>query len=844
MALPEHPPGPAVSGVEAGWALVGKRPGSYEEYAVLAASREPFTHGSLRQIVIDREPASQPAVQEAGPGAMPRAWFTSIAVEGGRYVCLTISEWSDALDAINRPIVVSRFYCVRTDDLIAARLSYSDFYRAALDTPLTEELPDGPVWLNLRPARPELRLPDGHGIAAAAGLLEQRVGLLGGPVALGERIALLDDVMAFLPAGARAWNSAGGWTDTATRHPLRLACTAQVPENALAVNLRGPAPVVGNAYAEQLRELVGRHGADEVRAHLAKLGDARTRDVAEALSALQDMDREHVLLTAAYNGTLKAPMVRDLGAARFRGMQEDQRQTVLASYLEVASAQDLALDRELLVENWQRSLDRGLEGLIRDQISRNTWSVDDLLSSAETTAALGARHSFAGAVRTCAGEGASSSLREVVMRLAQRDDWSEALAPVVAQSGRLSVAVMRVALPSGAGVSRSLLERLDEHPDSSWERLGRPFLSAEHASEQQFNELHSVDPDAVADVVYDAHKNAEPQWRAQIVEWFFNLVRRSTTLPGSWIDLVRHGLEPMETALRARADFELCRRGLATSDYFGRAGVAYWDGLVGAARDAVVDERQRRQLGDALASSLGPDWGAESGRFFETMSGLWRLSTEAGGREVLTVALLRTIAAQVRTVPDRLNDERLAEWLPFFKVDPELHGLVLLAQLHGVREKSPAASVAAVVATVLHQKVLGENAVLEVLTSRWRPHPYGWVEFLSVLNARLAGKGNFSGPQICAKFVHALMRGDFGEKQQEDAIDYLPGYMMQQGYLTVEVFREAYQAAALPGRSSRPAKRVDDLTAFLEELMKRIRSLQPKSALGRILGRGEGSRER
>ncbi|GLY50785.1 hypothetical protein Lesp01_44410 [Lentzea sp. NBRC 102530] len=826
-----------MTGVDAYWALLGKRPGSYEEYGVLAASREPFTHSSLRQIVIDRAPADQSVVQESGPGAMPWAWFSTINVESTRYVCLTISTWSDALDAINRPIVVSRFYCVRTDDLIAARLSYADFYRAAENTPLSEQLPSGPVPLNPVPARQREPLPDGHAMAAAAGLLErQRVGLLSGPVSLDERIAVLDDVLAFLPAGARAWVSAGGWTDTSTRYPLRLAFAPQVPDTALGINVQGAAPRASGAYGHQLTELVGQYGAAKVRAHLATMTTVRTRDLDDVLAALQDMDQENLLFKAATTGRLTVGMLRRLGAARFRGMADDQRETILASYLELASAEDLRRDRALLVETWRYSLDRNLEDLVRQRVSQRAWTIADLLVVADICAAVGARQAFAGALRSCASERNSSSLREVVMRLASDDGWSEALVPVITQSDQLSVAVLRAALPDGSGVNPRLLAGLEDHPNSSWSRYGRPYLRPENLSEQNLSELHSIDPEAVTDVMRHARKTAEPGWWPRVLGWFLDLVRRCNELVRSWVDLLRHGLEPMEPAERARADFELCRRGEAPGQNLGLAGVAYWDGLVEAARAAHVDGRQRQVLGDTLASALGRDWGAESGRFFAVMDGLWRLSAATGGGEVLTVTLLRSIAGQIRGAPERLDDGRLAEWLPFFALDPELHSQVLMAQLRGVKENAAPANVAVLVATILHRKVVGENDVLEVLRRIWCPPPYGWVEFLAVLNARLAGMGDFKGPQICAKFVHALMRGDFGEDAQQAAIRQLPAYMMQQGYLTVEVFREAFRATQASGRG-------EDLALFLEDLVKRVKDVMPKGMIGRIFGRGEGSRD-
>jgi hypothetical protein len=825
--------------LEAGWALIGKTPGSHDDYAVLAASREPFTPRTIRQFVVERGPGNPPSVQESGPGAMPWAWFFGLGVKGVSYVCLSISEWSNDLDGFNRPILMTRFFCLRTDDLLAAGLSYSDFYRAALRIPLSVGLPDVPVRLAVdRFSSRASVISDGHAIAAAAGVFEQHAGLLGGPTALDDRIAVLDEVMSFLPAGAKAWLSAGGWTDFATSYPLRLGFAAQARDPALGVDLRGTAPRAHGAYASALQDLVAQHGADAVRTHLATLTENRTWDAAEALSALRDMDQENALVAAATDGVLRPEMLRKLGAARFRKISESSREMVLATYLEVASADDLRLDREILAENWRRSLDKRFEELVRQRAARGTWSVEDFLVAAEFATAVEACENFANVLRWWGKERYTSSLADLVVRLAQDDRWSAALAPVIARSDQLSVAVMRAALPSDSAVSGGLLARLAEHPDSSWERYGKPYVPArhEHLEERNFSDLNVISPDAVADVVSDVRQQGDPSCWARVWRWFLDLARRCAVLVQSWIELLRRGLGLLEPPERAEADLVLCLGGQTPGQDLGRAGAAYWEGLVAAARSVIVDTHQRRLVGDALATGLGRDWGLESGRFFGIMAALWQLSDALGGREMLTPSLVRSIAEQIRSSPQRLNDGRLSEWLPYFENDSELHSLVLMARLRALPPNASAAKVAVLVATIHHKKIVSINDVVEVLSSRWCPPPYGWVEFLSVLNLRLAGMGDLGGPEVCAKFVHSLMRGDFGDKARREAIQFLPKYMLQQGFLTVEVFREAFRAQQVTGGG-------EELREYLEHLVNRIKEIMPKGWLGRMLGRGEGSRD-
>ncbi|SDM16039.1 hypothetical protein SAMN04488074_117108 [Lentzea albidocapillata subsp. violacea] len=827
-----------MSTVEAGWALIGKTPGSYEDYAVLAASRDPFTPRTIRQFVVERGPGNPPSVQETGPGAMPWAWFFALGVDDVSYVCLSISEWSNDLDATNRPIVSTRFFCLRTDDLLASRLSYSDFYRAALRVPLHAGLPDAPVRLVVEPASPQPPvLSDGHAIAAAGAVFDRQVGLIGGPLSLDARIAVLDEVMAFLPAGAKAWLTAGGWTDFATSYPLRLGFAAQARDPSLGVDLRGTAPQVQGAYASALRELVASHGADAVRAHLATLTQSREWGAAEAVVALRDLDQEHALLKAAFDGTLRPVMLRRLGAARFRRMSESDRETVLATYLEFAAADDLRLDRAVLAENWRPRLGKGFEDLVRQRLHRGTWSAGHLLGAAEFAAEVDARESFANVLRWWAGERRSASLGALVTALARDAGWSASLAPVIAHSDQLAVAVMRAALPDGAGVSNALLALLHaDYPNSSWERYGRPYLHPRHIEEQHLGALNEIDPDAVADVMRNARLGAEPGWWSQLLGWFLDLVRRCRVISQSWIELLRNGLEPMEPSERARVDVALCLRGQAPGQDLGRAGATYWTGLVEAARASFADDQQRRQCGDALAVWLGHAWGNESGRFFEIMAALWQLSDALGGQEVLTPALMRSIAEQVRRAPQRLEDVRLNAWLPRFEVDPELHSLVLMAQLRGLQQDRAAAYVAVLVAKILHGKIVSANDVVEVLSHRWSTSPHGWAEFLSVLNIRLAGMGDDRGPELCTKFVHALMRGDFGEQTRREVTQFLPRFMMQQGYLTVEICREAFRVQQVAGSG-------DELSKLLEQLVRRIREIMPKGWLGRMFRSGDGHRD-
>jgi hypothetical protein len=65
-------------------------------------------------------------------------------------------------------------------------------------------------------------------------------------------------------------------------------------------------------------------------------------------------------------------------------------------------------------------------------------------------------------------------------------------------------------------------------------------------------------------------------------------------------------------------------------------------------------------------------------------------------------------------------------------------------------------------------------------------------------------------------------------------IEHLPGLMMQQAYLTVGVFREAFRVRQQLGGD-------ENLRDYLEHLVDQIKGVMPKGWIGRIFKPGDGA---
>jgi hypothetical protein len=306
--------------VRAGWALWGKEPGSRADYSVLACSPEPFSRGDFGTI-ITRFAAGTPDTRAVGPGELPWVTVSWVGVDASLHLGMAITDKTDQVDGVGRPITQTSYFCVPYRDLAAAGLSYSALYDAVARVRLRPEN-GGPVALSVAVTTAEeaaRRVEDiGDRIVSAAAAL-----LLRGPVSvveadgstLRQRLEFVDAVASLLPYGLRGRFSAATWSDSGTRHRLRLAFASRPRDDATAVPWQHPGEVpegddVARAYFEQLRKLRSgstAHGkkfdVSTVVAHLAARAEPQKFEhPQEALAILRETDLPDRVLRAVRDG--------------------------------------------------------------------------------------------------------------------------------------------------------------------------------------------------------------------------------------------------------------------------------------------------------------------------------------------------------------------------------------------------------------------------------------------------------------------------------------------------------------------------------------------------------------
>ena len=231
--------------VDAGWAIRSKQPGTRADYAVLAASDEPLSEPEFASVLIHFAVGTPPTERDR-PGSLPWVIISRVGVDQQIYLGLAIQDAIGEMDAAGRPIAGTTYFCVPYAGLERTPVSYTDLYEH-LDQ-RREELPypgRGLVPLSLPPfsaGRVAGDLDRGRfggeqAVVSAAALL------LSGPVSvtgaertdLADRLGFLDAVAALLPYGFRAAFTGTTWSDSATRHPIRLAFAVRQRPEAAAV---------------------------------------------------------------------------------------------------------------------------------------------------------------------------------------------------------------------------------------------------------------------------------------------------------------------------------------------------------------------------------------------------------------------------------------------------------------------------------------------------------------------------------------------------------------------------------------------------------------------------------
>ena len=312
------------------WALIGKEPDTKDDYSMLSEGpRRADGHE-------DRAWAGIPSTPELGgapgPGRLPWATFTPYTAAGQCWMAVTIVEATRHLDAIGRPVVRARYLELPFAEFASGATSYTALQRA---------VPEADVMKSAGPATPPLldlgASSDGTQAAVGRALADRatfdhaaRIAarVLAGDVliavhdadlpSLGERLALVDRVLALLPFGVRAGVTIASWQDGTGRAAFRLAYGRFAHHGQPVVGHSGqvspPSDGIAGEYLYLLSELCELHGAarivDHLAAHWWPLAPTGANAAAgtpdnnlEALEILRCLSDPHLAVAAARSGT-------------------------------------------------------------------------------------------------------------------------------------------------------------------------------------------------------------------------------------------------------------------------------------------------------------------------------------------------------------------------------------------------------------------------------------------------------------------------------------------------------------------------------------------------------------
>ncbi|WP_256789679.1 hypothetical protein [Frankia sp. AvcI1] len=329
---PDEPPraGRPPARIEAGWAVKGKLPGTFADYAVLRCSSVYFGRGDYGAILRRFTPGTPPPPEAAGrpdTGGLPWVTVSYAPRPGGGLLGVARCDWTAEVDGAGRRIARTTYLCAPFDELAAAQVTYEDLHSALRLDPAvaavlrpeadaaTDAEAGAPARLGhlpgLDPAVVAQYLADEDRFRFAAGVaglvLCGPVALLGAPALppeqrVAERLRLLDAVAALLPFGQRAQLVASTWVRSGADHRIRLAFSDQAWPGAVAARVPvgghpGELPALPDVAAEYQRLLIGlrdRYGepVERIVAHLtepAYQGAHPIADPRHALLSLADL---------------------------------------------------------------------------------------------------------------------------------------------------------------------------------------------------------------------------------------------------------------------------------------------------------------------------------------------------------------------------------------------------------------------------------------------------------------------------------------------------------------------------------------------------------------------------
>lgn len=831
--------------IPAGWALVGKRPGSYDDISVIATSDGPFSSKQFHTLVFKFSPGNPPPPHEKGPAALPWIWFNQASIRGVDYVGIAIRDWTEHVDATHRPIAFTRYFCLPLEGVVSAALGFADLFEAVADIALPWDLPN-PFAGNMI----ELRLPRSNpeaaagtvvdigmhrAAAAATRLFEGPVSLLGGNTDPRARLRTLDAIVALLPAGAKAWLTASTWADFGVDHPLMLTFAQRARDADLALDLRADnrdLPRVGYIppYQQALVRLCEEESVPAVVLHLARLGRIRERDAFEAEVGLQDLALAKEVLYQARNRTLQPKLVRRLGEQdRLRALSSTEVIEVLMVYLAKATPGDLRTDRDLLAKHW--SSEFGLARLTQLRLWETRWAATDLLPLADIAQAAGYMNAFAAGLEP-PEEGVDARsptldiAGELIVRLTGEQRWVPWLARCVVGSELLTIAALKTLARTESGLTATWVTQFDAvaEPDSPWARLIGPCRTAYLGEDGQLSQadveaLHHIDPDLVADLLR-APDRASSRFGGVLDAVLGWLQRRVTaSLPPPFGSLLR-GLDQIETRHQASIDFML----YLTGDRPKRSlelSQEYRDALASVATSAELSRLQWQRFIETVAERLHTGWSSASSQVGGILETLWQLGHPPGQEPMLTV-LARRVADEVVTHGELIDHPGIAVWLPELERDPRLGRWIQSARLARFPQGTSVAEVANTIIELLNVRTDPDELVNALINSRWRPGVNEWTALITAVTARWRkALTPLDADVFGVKLGQALMRGDFNGgltvDQSDAAVTLLPLALVPQLMCATKL---AYEAA-----NSQDPRGRHDLARYAGPTLHRMRDM-------------------
>jgi hypothetical protein len=346
--------------VHAGWAIWSKRPGTRDDYSVLASSTGPLSTAEFTRVIMHFAPGNPPA-ESGTPGSLPWVVLSRVGVADQTYLGASVQVPADYVDGTGRPVSRTSYICVPYEEIARAPVSYRGL-SSALNTAQLPCQDSALVPLKIPRLDPGELAHDVMEFGPAAVATTAAL-VLSGPVTITgpefpdteTRLRFLDAVAALLPYGYRTSYTAATWSDTAaTGQRFRVVFALRARDEASRVTWRAAAPVPGagpaRTYLAHLQRVLGSPTVDimELERLIGYLsGDTQPRKFEQpeqAVASLDEFFRAAVVGATIDAGGATPAQIRLLFSRGQDGqLSPDRRRKALGVLIAGGDAQDWPL---------------------------------------------------------------------------------------------------------------------------------------------------------------------------------------------------------------------------------------------------------------------------------------------------------------------------------------------------------------------------------------------------------------------------------------------------------------------------------------------------------------------